>query len=422
MKRVRTLGWLPIAVAVFVFVLLPAFLWAGGQGESTGGPKAKVTFYWALYDGLTEDYRASLQDAFMKANPDIQLDIVPIAWNQMHDKLTTSLAGGQPPEISVIGTRWLLELMGLNAIAEPAKYVSQATMDNIVPGAKEAVVKGKLMGLPIAAGARFMAINKNLATDVPQTMEQLEKDAIAANSPDHAGLIMPGQKHTELTDFAYYFYAAGGDFFAKNPDGTYGKSTVNSEAGVKALTFMNKLANVDKVVQPGFLGQDRMQSHPVFYAGKAAYVMIGAWVESAMKQAGSNFPVEYAQIPGFAGHPSTPLIITDSVAFFSGAKNLAAAGKFIDFFYKAEWKGKFDQLVGFPPVTKDAAALPAFQTPLYKVMGEAALHAKGWPLIDSWDEYGQTIWDAVSKVYLGQATPKAALDEAAAKIDKARGL
>lgn len=422
MKSVRTLTRLPIFVAVLVFVLLPAFVWASGQSEGAAKAKPKVTFYWALYDGLTEDYRASLQDAFMKANPDIQLDIVPISWEQIHDKITTSLAGGQPPELSVIGTRWLLEFMGLNAIAEPAKYVSQATMDNIVPGAKEAVVNGKLMGLPIAAGARFMAVNKNLATDIPQTMEQLEKDAIAANSPDHAGLIMPGKKHTELTDFAYYFYAAGGDFFAKNADGSFGKSTVNSEAGIKALTFMNQLANVDKVVQPGFLGQNRMQSHPVFYAGKAAYVMIGAWVESSMKQAGSNFPVQYFQIPGFQGNPSTPLIITDSIAFFSGAKNLPAAGKFIDFFYKADWKGKFDQLVGFPPVTKDAAALPAFQTPLYKVMGEAALHSKGWPLIDGWDEDSNTIWDAVSKVLLGQATPKAALDEAAAAIDKSRGM
>ena len=422
MTKVGTFRRLPIFIAVLVFVLLPAFVWASGQGEGAGKAKPKVTFYWALYDGLTEDYRASLQDAFMKANPDIQLDIVPIAWDQLHDKLTTSLAGGQPPELSVIGTRWLLEFMSLNAIADPAKYASQATLDNILPGAKEAVVGGKLMGLPVAAGARFLAVNKSLATKIPATMEELEQDAIAANSPDHAGLIMPGKKHTELTDFAYYFYAAGGDFFATNADGSYGKSTVNSEAGIKALTFMNKLANVDKVVQTGYLGQTRMEAHPVFYAGKAAYVMIGAWVESSMKQAGSNFQVEYGQIPGFAGHKSAPLIITDSIAFFSGAKNLPAAGKFIDFFYKADWKGKFDQLIGFPPVTKDAASLPFFQTPLYKTMGEAAVNAKGWPLIDGWAEDSDTIWDAVSKVYLGQATPKAALDEAAAKIDKSRGL
>ena len=424
MRGSRGLRLFPALFMLASLFIVPGVVFANGQGERAAA-KPKVTFFWALYDGLTEDYRASLQSAFIKANPKIQLNIVPVPWDQLHDKLTTALAGGHPPELSVIGTRWLLEFMGLKAIAEPSKYVSQATLDNIVPGAKEAVVNGKLMGLPIAAGARILAINTSLTTKVPQTMEDLEQDAIAANSPpNNYGMIMIGKKNAELTDFVYYFYADGGSFFAMNPDGSFGKSTVNSPAGVKALTTMVKLANQDKVVQPGYLGQTRMESDPVFYAGKAAYDMIGAWADSAMKRAGSTFKVQYAQIPGFAGHPSEPLIVTDSVAFFSGAPeaNLQAAGKFIDFFYKADWKAKFDQLIGFPPVTKDAATLPQFSTPLYKALGEAAVHAKGWPLIDGWAQDSDLVWDAVSKAFLGQMTPQAALDEAAAKIDKSRGM
>jgi multiple sugar transport system substrate-binding protein len=385
--------------------------------------KSTATFFWAQYDGVTEDYRASLQAAFNKIDPNTQIEIVPGPWDQLKDKLTTALAGGAPPDISIIGTRWLLEYDDLKQLADPTKYVSKKTLDDILAGAKEGVIKGKLMGLPVAAGARFMAINNSIAKDVPKTMEQLETDAIAANSPpDHYGLFMVGQKNTELTEFAYYLYAAGGDFFAKNADGSYGKSTVNSPAAVQALTFMNKLANKDKVVEDGYLGMTRIQGHPLFYANKIGYVMIGAWVDSAMKQSGATFPVTYAQIPGFKGHPSTPLIITDSIAFFSGGKNLRAAGKFINFWYNSEWKGKFDELAGFPPVTKSASGRPAFNTPMYKVMGEAAAHAKGWPLIATWDQCQDVIWDAVSKVFLEQATPKAALDEAAAAIDKINNI
>jgi multiple sugar transport system substrate-binding protein len=385
--------------------------------------KSTATFFWAQYDGVTEDYRASLQAAFNKIDPNTQIEIVPVPWDQLKDKLTTALAGGAPPDISIIGTRWLLEYDDLKQLADPTKYVSKKTLDDILAGAKEGVIKGKLMGLPVAAGARFLAINNGIAKDVPKTMEQLETDAIAANSPpDHYGLFMVGQKNTELTEFAYYLYAAGGDFFAKNADGSYGKSAVNSPAGVQALTFMNKLANKDKVVEDGYLGLTRIQGHPLFYANKIGYVMIGAWVDSAMKQAGATFPVTYAQIPGFKGHPSTPLIITDSIAFFSGGKNLSAAGKFINFWYNSEWKGKFDELAGFPPVTKSASSRPAFNTPMYKVMGEAAAHAKGWPLIATWDQCQDVIWDAVSKVFLEQAAPKAALDEAAAAIDKINNI
>ncbi len=415
MRSTRGARLLAVVLSLLGLMLIPGLAFAGGSKEAAGA-KPTVTFFWALYDGLTENFRADLQSAFMKANPDIKLDIVPVPWDQLHDKLTTSLAGGQPPEISVIGTRWLLEFMGLNAIAAPTDYVSQSTIADIKPGAMEAKIDGKLWGIPVAAGARIMAINTSLTDKVPQTMEELEKDAIAANDPpNHYGIIMIGKKNTELTDFAYYFYAAGGNFFG--PDG---KSTVNSPAGVKALTFMNKLANVDKVVQPGYLGQTRMESDPVFYAGKAAYDMIGAWVGSAMKQAGATFPVKYTLIPPFEGQQQTSLIITDSIAFFkpNSETNLKAAGKFIDFFYQPQWKGKFDELVGFPPVTYSAAKLPAFDTPLYRILGDAAVHAKGWPLIAPWPQDQDMLWDAVSKVFLGQASPQQALDEAAAQIDK----
>jgi multiple sugar transport system substrate-binding protein len=405
---------------VLLALLLPSLVFATGQKEAA---KAKVTFFWALYDGLTDDFRVALQDAFMKANPDIEMDIVPVAWEQMETKVTTSIAGGNPPELSVIGTRWLLEYMSTDSVVQVTDYVSKATIDNIAPGAQEAKIGGKLMGLPIAAGARIMAINNNITKKVPMTMEELRQEAIRVNNPPkNYGLIMPGKMHTELTDFCYYLYAAGGDYFEKKADGSWGKSVFNGPAGVKALEFMVQLATKDKVVPEGYLSLNRMDSHPLFYSGKAAYVFIGAWVESAMKDAGANIPLTYAQIPPFQGQKQQSLIITDSVAMFKKAKNLAAAGKFLDFFYQDRWKAKFDELVGFPPVTMSAAKLPQFQSPLYQALGEAALGAKGWPLIEGWAEDSNIIWEANVKAFLGQMSPKAALDEAAAKIDKSRGM
>ena len=50
------------------------------------------------------------------------------------------------------------------------------------------------MGIPIAAGARILAINNDITKDVPKTMEELEADAIKINKPPKVyGLIMPGQ-------------------------------------------------------------------------------------------------------------------------------------------------------------------------------------------------------------------------------------
>lgn len=406
-------------VVLLVSLLASSFVFGAGQQETE---KPKVTVFWALYDGLTEEYRNDLQAAFMEEYPDIELDIVPIPWDQVYDKLTTSLAGGNPPELSVIGTRWILELLDLDAVEPVDKYVSQATLDNIFDGTKEAYINGQLWGLPVAAGARILAINNDLTTKVPATMEEMREEAIKiTRNTDKYGLIMPGKKHTELTDFGYYLYAAGGDFFEINPDGSYGKCIINSPAGVKALEFMVKLANQDKVVPGGYLAQTRMESHPVFYAGDAGYVMIGAWVESALKQAEADFDVTYAQIPPFAGEDPAPLVITDSIAIFKDAKYKEEAGLFLDFFYRDEWKAKFDEMIGFPPVTKSAATLPQFQSPLYQVLNEAAAVAKPWPLVEGFAEMTDVIWDAVSMAYLGQKTPKQALDDAAKQVDLISG-
>ncbi len=400
-------------LGVVLLLFAPIVVWSA--------PKA--TFFWAGYDGLTEDFRASLESAFNAQSTDAQIQIVPVPWDSLQDKLNTAVAGGAPPDISVVGTRWILDYMSTDSVVEVAPYVSKATLDNINPAAMEAKVKGKLMGLPIAAGARILALNASITKEVPRTIEELERYAIRFNRPpQHYGLFMPGKEHTELTDFCYYFYGAGGNYFETLPDGSYGKCTVNSPAGVRALTFMAKLALKDKVVEDNFTTYDRIHGHPLFYAGKIGYVMIGAWVDSAMKQAGATFPVIYADIPSFAGQKQAGLIITDSVAFFKQGQNLQAAGKFVDFFYQKQWKGKFDQLIGFPPVTLDAAKDPFWNTPLYKALNHAALTARPWPLVDGFDTLNHETWVACEKVFQGQATPQEALDAAAAAVDKARGM
>lgn len=403
---------------VFALILILSVsstsLFAGGQKDS-GEEKSTVTFWLSDYEGIDHDFVKKIEVAFEAENPQYDMDLVIVDWNAMHDKLTTSLAAGTPPDASVIGTRWLLEFMDLDAVVSPVKYVSQSTIDNIAPGAMEAKIGGVLMGLPFAAGSRFMAMNTSLATKVPATMEELREYAIEATKGGNYGLIMPGGKHTELSDFVYYFYAAGGDFFDAN-----GKSTVNSAAGVKALDFMLKLANDDKVVQEGYMAQDRKQSHPIFFAGKAAYVMIGAWADTEYNKMNADWKIQYMQIPPFAGNKPAPLIVTDSIAVYKDGKNLEGIGKFLDFLYKDEWKAPLDKQMGFPPVTISAAQRPEFQTPMYKAMGEANLNAKGWPLITGWAEASSILIDANQKALLGQMSAKEALDWAAKEIDKAR--
>jgi ABC-type glycerol-3-phosphate transport system substrate-binding protein len=85
MKRKLLVTLMAMILAAF-FVGVPLFILASGEEE-----KATVTFFWAEYDGLTDEYRQALQDAFNASQEEMEVEIVPIDWDFMYDKITTAI-------------------------------------------------------------------------------------------------------------------------------------------------------------------------------------------------------------------------------------------------------------------------------------------------------------------------------------------
>jgi multiple sugar transport system substrate-binding protein len=391
--------------------------------STTAFAKDEVSIFWALYDGLTPEYAQALEAAFEEANPDIDLNIVETPWNALHDKLITALGGGQAPDMSVIGTRWLFELMDMGVVEPIEGHLSKELLDNIPESIMEGKLNNVLYGLPFAIGPRLMIYRTDLIDKAPATFEEMREAAIKVNNPpDVYGVGMSGAKYTELTEFAYYLYGNGGDFFEMTPEGAFGKCIVNNQAGVEALTFMNKLVNEDKVTQPSTLADTRDQTQEIFVSGKLGIMLTGAFTAGLLEQRGVKFGWAPAPMPHFEGKPATTLFITDTVVMFKSSKNKEAAAKFLEFFFQDKWRLQFDKLTGFPPVTKSLGDDPHFQKPVYQVMVKSMEGSKPWPLIPEWPECQDTIWNAISAVFLGEKDPQTALDEAAAEIDALRGM
>ena len=127
-----------------------------------------------------------------------------------------------------------------------------------------------------------------------------------------------------------------------------------------------------------------------------------------------------ARIPSFKGQPKSTLLVTDSVVMFKRSRNKAAAARFLEFFYRDEWRLPFDQATGFTPVTRSLASHPAFQAPVHKTMIASTRGAKGWPLIEEWRQCHEMIWEGLEPILAGYAKPQPVLNEVAAKIDGLR--
>lgn len=387
------------------------------------GAATKVRVMWAEYDGLTPEYAANLEKAFEEKHPDIDLEIISTPWNDMHDRLITYIAGGNAPDLSVIGTRWLLELMDMGVVEPIEQHLSPELLDNIDPALFEGKIKGVVYGLPVAAGTRVMYWRSDLLDKVPETFEEMRTmlEKVAKPEENFYGIALTGQKYVELTEFAYFLFGNDGYFFDINEDGSYGKCIVNNEAGVGALTFMNNLVK-DNLTQPGVTAYKRDEVQNLFISGNAAIMMTGGFGATLLTQQNVPFKWDVAPLPHFEGKPQSSLIVTDAMVMFNDSKAKAEASKFLDFFYSDEWRLEFDKLVGFPPVTKSLADNEFFQTPVYKYMVDQIAGAKPWPLMAEWPECNDLIWDNIEATFLGQKTPQQAMDDAAAAIDALRGL
>jgi len=234
--------------------------------------KRSVSILWAEYDGDTPLYTYVLEQAFEEKYPDIDLKIIRTGWNNLHDRLLTLISMKKEPDLSVVGTRWLLALKKYNVMEPMERHLPESLLDNIEPSAMEAKFDNILYGLPMAVVPRLMYYRKDKVPIEPQTFEELRDIAKKIhNPPEFFAVGMVGQKNIENSEFASYLFAGGGDYFKMNTDGSVGTCLVNSTSGIKAVTFMNDLVNRDKLTQPGVThyGHDELQD--LFVTGKLGF-------------------------------------------------------------------------------------------------------------------------------------------------------
>ncbi len=134
---------------------------AGALAVDARAETVRVTV--AYYSDKTGPYFEKMASEFHKANPGIDVKIEVVNWDSLLQKLQTDISGGTNADISIIGTRWLLDFVKDDQ-AEPLDgYMSAEFKDRFIgPFLAPGQIDGKTYGLPIAASARAMYYNKDL--------------------------------------------------------------------------------------------------------------------------------------------------------------------------------------------------------------------------------------------------------------------
>ena len=242
---------------------------------------AEVRVVVAQYSGATAEIFQGMADAFTGANPDIEVTIESVAWDNLQQRLTTDIAGGTAPDIAIIGTRWLVDYVA-NDIAEPLdSCVTDEVRGRFIQTfLAPSVIDGVIYGLPVAASARAMYYNVDLLAEVGHdapaaTGEELIEVATALKDAGHYGFGLQGK---EIETDAYWYYALwshGGELFVD------GQSGIDSEAAIQAASLHEMMID-EGLTQPAPTGFNRQDVEALLKQGRVGMVLSGPWLRGQM--------------------------------------------------------------------------------------------------------------------------------------------
>ena len=276
---------------------------------------------------------------------------------------------------------------------------------------------GKTYG--IATGVNDLAIYYNKADltaaglTPPKTWGELHADASKLTSSSHGtyGFAFSAPSEEEATwDFEPFFWGNGASL-----------AKINSSQAVQALTFLDGMVS-DGSVSKEVVNWTQADVEEQFAAGHAAMMINGPWQLPVLNAPGTPaFGIVPLPVPKAGDKPGAPRGGETWTVGKSSAAKEAGAVKVVQCLLSPAQSLKWSKTVGYistdETVAHQMAASNAQLAAFVSEIGSAKART-GPPanLGPKYNTISQAIWTAVQSVITGQATPTAALGNAAASV------
>lgn len=423
-----------VVLLITVFMVVP-FASAQGasapaQSESFVDPQAESTTLSILWMRPIQEDSIKLVDQFAidfeNENPGINIDLKMVDWADGRASIINAVNEGSPPDIAMIGARWVPEYVSLGIIEPLDRYLTRDFRRRFVQSIinEGAIFQGRTFGLPVATSTRALYYNKDLfkaagIAEPPKTWDDLLAAGKAINALKQDGVYgfgLQGGGGLETNTYFYYFvWGNGGDLYNTGRTG----SVLNEPAAVGALEFLQKMVN-EGATQPNPTSKDyerRRNLEDMFQAGKLGMVISGPWFAPRLNNDAPDINFGLAPIP-YNTTPSTYGVM-DALVILKTSQQKDLAWKFMEFLYQTERRQAYAQTEGLLPELIEVAAMPAFaEDKNFAVFLSLLPDARFEPLHIQSEQIAQQVIVAVQAVYEGKTDAKSALDNAVNEINK----
>jgi multiple sugar transport system substrate-binding protein len=398
-----------------------------GKGKGpVKDPTSPVTVTFSSWVGSDPTMKKMAAD-FHKLHPNITIQFQNVSADNASQKLTTQLAGGNPPDVAYIDASNTSDFASRQALVNLDDYISRSSIvkpDDYVDAFKTFVTyNGHLWGLPIDGESTGLFYRTDLFAAAgidspPKTWDEFQADA--------AKLTDPAKKQYGYEVFApeaaYYWYPwlyqAGGDLLSAD-----GKDVVfDSPAAQKAAAFYVNLA---KYSPPDYLNSNSYDGRVAFAQGKVAMYMAGSWLAGTLHSEDPQIDNKWSTAPlpsGPAGCKTT--IAGDSLVELAASKHPDAAWLWIEYLEKpsnlALWTYKSPNGTELPPL-KSLLASPDLAKTKPVLKGFAQLMSCGVASTVSNPKFPrieQQLNTDLGKAFYGQQTAAQALADAKQKAEE----
>ncbi len=318
MKRSVLFGILVVTLLLFSLVACggaPATEEATEAPSGEAGGEAVSLRMWAHQNEAFNMGYEALIDAYMEANPNVEITLETFEYDTYIQTLGTSMPAGEEADILQLFGTWTSEYAErLAPVPEDVMTVAEAQDTFYGAPIGGFVVDGVLYGLPQEFNCEYggVLVNKTIyesagLTYPPEweTMDDVLADAQAMSQVDDAGMMTVAGFHFASSDAAVFSFLAGikqrgGDYWNSDMSGF----TFNTPEAQATLQWMLDAVEMG-VVDPVLFNDDENWVGDAFFEGRVGLGYIGTWAIAEGRTGYPDFGDEwdYFFLPSVAGDP-----------------------------------------------------------------------------------------------------------------------
>jgi ABC-type glycerol-3-phosphate transport system substrate-binding protein len=394
------------------------------EGVEETAEKAVLTF-WTLQQSAKEIESAqeeAVKDFEDKYNCDVQVTSFPYV--ELSDKLLAATASGQGPDLVLLDQIWVAQYAAAGFVIPIDDRMSGSPIkeEDYFPGAWGAgSYLGQTYGIPFDVGVwALLYYNKDLFADAgldpetpPETWEEFLEVGEKLTKDDKYGTAVWIGKGDAIQCMTDAFTFSGGGSIV---DETGTKALLNSEAGVNALNFWKACAEISP---PGTVERSEEDSFELFTAGQVGMFFYGEWGQDTIAVRAPDMNYGMGLLPKPEGGESIGTFGGFNLAINKDSDNKDLAWEFIVYSTSKDVNKEITMLT---PAHKEAAEEyleknrdlgKGFADTIYKQLTTSLYR----PAVPNYPEIAQVQNTATTKIVLGEATAKEALDKAAEEIN-----